>query len=179
MKPIKILAFSLIILNVLSCKDNTKELQKIKELENSITDLTEKVISVDVLNTEKRTLDNNKKVVINFYQEFFGNIDFSAADKYIGNVYIQHNPAVADGKEALVSAAKTWLKDAPKSKINFNMILAEKDLVLVQIIDTDKDGNRHSTMDVFRVTNGKISEHWDTFATFKKGDKSANANPLF
>lgn len=77
-----------------------------------------------------------------------------------------------------MEAAKVWLKDATKTKINFNLVFAEKDLVFVQLI-YEEDGNRHSIMDVFRVTDGKISEHWDAFADFKKGDKFENNNPLF
>ena len=123
-------------------------------------------------------LEKNKKIVTNFYQDFFGDFNFESANNYIGDIYIQHNPAVADGKEALVNAAKLWFKNAPKKKIKFNLVIAEKDLVFVQIID-ESDGNRYSTMDVFRVTNGKISEHWDAFATFKKDAVSKNDTPLF
>lgn len=134
---------------------------------------------LQTLKAEQETLDKNIEVVKNFYQEFFGDIDFSAADRYIGDVYVQHNPAVADGKAPLVEAAKVWLKDAPKTKINFHNAIAQDDLVFVHIVDTDAEGTKHSTMDVFRVTDGKITEHWDAFATFKKGDESANENPLW
>ena len=142
--------------------------KKIQSLSSELSQLKENQL----------TLDKNKKIVTSFYQEFFGDINFEAANKYIGDLYIQHNPAVADGRQAILEAGKVWLKDAPKTKINFNLVFAEKDLVFVQII-TEVDGNRHSTMDVFRVTDGKISEHWDAFADLKKGDKSQNDNPLF
>ena len=129
-------------------------------------------------NESHDVLEENKEIVTNFYQEFFGNFNFDVADKYIGDTYIQHNPALADGREALINSAKIWFKDAPKRTIKFNLVMAEKDLVFVQIID-ENDGNRSSIMDVFRVTSGKISEHWDAFATFKKGAISQNDNPLF
>lgn len=130
------------------------------------------------ISEEQSTLQGNKEIVMNFYQEFFGSLNFDSANKYIGDVYIQHNPALADGKEALIEAAKNWFADAPTKTIRFNLVIAEDDLVFVQIIE-EINGNRFSTMDVFRVTNGKISEHWDAFATFRKDDVSQNDNPLF
>lgn len=134
--------------------------------------------SNDIANEEQSTIEKNKEIVINFYQEFFGDLNFDSANTYIGDVYIQHNPALADGKEALIEAAKIWFNGAPTKTIRFNLVVAEEDLVFVQIIE-EVNGNRYSTMDVFRVTNGKISEHWDAFATFKDGDISKNDHPLF
>ena len=155
-----------------SCTDNSAELKKLNE---NITSLEAKL---EVKSKEQATLEANKKVVTDFYQDLFGNQNYQNIDKYVGPVYIQHNPNVADGREALKEMLPIWLKDAPKFKLNFNLVVAEKDLVFVQVI-TNKEGDRTSTMDVFRVTDGKISEHWDAFNTFKKGDTSANDNPLF
>ena len=155
-----------------SCTDNSAELKKLNE---NITSLEAKL---EVKSKEQATLEANKKVVTDFYQDLFGNQNYQNIDKYVGPVYIQHNPNVADGREALKEMLPIWLKDAPKFKLNFNLVVAEKDLVFVQVI-TNKEGDRTSTMDVFRITDGKISEHWDAFNTFNKGDTSANDNPLF
>ncbi len=134
--------------------------------------------SKDIAKEEQTILEKNKEVVTSFYQEFFGDLNFESANKYIGDIYVQHNPALADGKEALIEAAKIWFNGAPQKEIKINLVIAEEDLVFVQIID-EANGNRSSTMDVFRVTNGKISEHWDAFATFRNGDVSQNDHPLF
>ncbi|WP_460219531.1 nuclear transport factor 2 family protein [Psychroserpens sp. MEBiC05023] len=172
LKPIiKTLAILSVIFLLSSCNDDSKE-ASLKEENNSLNS------QISKLKEQQDILEKNKEVVTSFYQEFFGDFNFDAANTYIGDTYVQHNPAVADGKRALVDAAKVWFKDAPKKKINFNLVIAENDLVFVQIID-ERDGNRFSTMDVFRVTNGKISEHWDAFATFKKNAVSQNENPLF
>ena len=155
-----------------SCSDNSAELKK---LSDNVTSLEAKL---EVKSKEQSTLEANKKVVTDFYQDLFGNQNYQNMDKYVGPIYIQHNPNVADGREALQKMLPVWFKGAPKYQLDFNLVFAEKDLVFVQVI-TEKDGDRTSTMDVFRVTDGKISEHWDAFNTFKKGDTSANDNPLF
>jgi len=155
-----------------SCNDHAAEVTKLT-IKNEIltTEITE-------LKKQQEVEALNKKIVTSFYQEFFGDLNLEAANKYIGDVYIQHNPEVGDGKEALIALVEDWFQKVPKTKINFNMVFAEKDLVFIQITN-ENDGNRNSQMDVFRVTNGKLSEHWDAFATFKKGAISENPNPLF
>jgi hypothetical protein len=69
-----------------------------------------------------RQQESNKKMVVEFYQELFGNKNPNAINKYIGDKYIQHNPSLPDGKEALLQAVKVWFKDAPKEKWIFNML---------------------------------------------------------
>jgi hypothetical protein len=46
--------------------------------------------------------DENRKVVVAFYERFFNQHDLGAADRYIGDFYIQHNPNVPNGREAFV-----------------------------------------------------------------------------
>ena len=161
-----------IITLLTSCNENKAEVTKL-QIKNEVL-----VTEIAKLKKQQEVEELNKKVVTSFYQEFFGDLNLEAANKYIGDVYIQHNPEVGDGKEALIKLVEVWFKKVPKTKINFNMVFAEKDLVFIQITN-EKDGNRNSQMDVFRVTDGKISEHWDAFASFKNGDVSENPNPLF
>ena len=172
MKKTTTLSILLTLICLSSCKNNNEEMADLKINLNNLSS------EISQLNQDQLTIENNKKVVTSFYQEFFGDYNFDAANKYIGDIYIQHNPAVADGRQALINAAEMWFQGATKKKINFNLVIAEKDLVYVQII-SESNGTRQSTMDVFRVTDGKISEHWDAFNTFKKEAKSQNDNPLF
>lgn len=91
----------------------------------------------------------------------FGDKDISAVDQYITPKYIQHNPNVADGSEALKKAAVKWFEGKPKTKIDVQHIAAEGDLVFLHIKDTRTDGGLKSTIDIFRLKDGKILEHWD------------------
>ena len=86
---------------------------------------------VAMLRSVNQQLEDNKKLVANLYQEVFGDKNIEAVDKYIGDNYIQHNPAVADGKEALKAALKMWFKDAPKEKIDIQHLGADGNFVYI------------------------------------------------
>jgi len=122
-------------------------------------------------------IESNKKIVLDFYQQMFGDKDLTAVDKYIAPEYIQHNPNVADGSEAFKKAAEGWFKGAPKTKIDVQHIAAEGDLVFLQIKNTNPDGSLKSTIDIFRLKDGKIVEHWDVHQDVPK--ESANPHPMF
>lgn len=122
-------------------------------------------------------IESNKKIVLDFYQQMFGDKDLTAVDKYITPEYIQHNPNVADGSEAFKKAAEGWFKGAPKTKIDVQHIAAEGDLVFLHIKNTNPDGLLNSTIDIFRLKDGKIVENCDVHQDVPK--KSENLHPMF
>ncbi|GAA1013915.1 hypothetical protein GCM10009551_100880 [Nocardiopsis tropica] len=101
-----------------------------------------------------------KQVVTAFYTEGFVNKDIAgAAQRYIGDTYIQHNPEVADGREVFVKVLGPVVAD-PKYKSSIVRIVAEGDIVVVYAKSV-YDGKAQAVADIFRVQNGKIVEHWD------------------
>jgi predicted SnoaL-like aldol condensation-catalyzing enzyme len=129
--------------------------------------------------TKKNTKqeESNKKMVVNFYQKLFGDKDFSVIDKYVEENYIQHNPSLADGKDALKKAVSVWLKDVPKGKVDFQHIAADGDLVILHVKTYGQTGKITAITEIFRVKNNKIAEHWDVIQ--EAPEKSENAHPLF
>lgn len=119
----------------------------------------------------------NKRIVLDFYQQMFGDKDLSAVDKYIAPEYIQHNPEVADGAAAFKSAAAKWFEGQPKTKVDVQRIASDGDLVFIHIKNKKPDGSLISTIDIFRLEDGKIVEHWDAQQDVPK--QSANKHPMF
>lgn len=125
---------------------------------------------------ERLTLEHNKKMVAEFYQKLFGDKDINSINEYIGDVYIQHNPYVADGKQALIKACKQWFKGEPKEKIDIQHIAADGNLVFIHT-KSHEGSKTLSVIDIFRIENGKIVEHWDVAQAVP--EKAANSHPMF
>lgn len=122
--------------------------------------------------------EDNKKVVTDFYELAFNkHKPTEAAKKYIGAQYIQHNPNVSNGAEAFYGYFEKYFKENPKSHVEFKHVLADGDLVALHLISKkdDKDLGR-AIVDIFRVDNGKIVEHWDVIQNIP--EKTVSGNPM-
>jgi predicted SnoaL-like aldol condensation-catalyzing enzyme len=131
---------------------------------------------ISLLEGTIRQEEFNKNLVADFYQQLFGDKDLSAIDKYLKNDYIQHNPAAADGALALKQVLTEWFKDAPKEKIDIHHLGADGDFVYIHLRSV-RGTKVLSVIDIFRIENGKIAEHWDVIQEVP--EKSANPHPMF
>ena len=120
----------------------------------------------------------NKKVVVDFYETAITQKDFEAAAKHFGNRYVQHNPVAADGPEGL-RAFLAFLKEKfPQSKSEIKRVLVDGDYVILHVHAVREPGTRGSAIiDIFKLENGKIVEHWDVVQPIP--EKAANANGMF
>jgi predicted SnoaL-like aldol condensation-catalyzing enzyme len=119
---------------------------------------------------------SNKKMVTDFYQSLFGDKNLAAIDQYIGDTYIQHNPSLPDGKDTLKKAFAGWFKGQPKDTVDAKHLGADGNFVYIHT--KSKKGNKiYSIIDIYKLDNGKIAEHWDVMQEMPA--KSANAHPMF
>jgi predicted SnoaL-like aldol condensation-catalyzing enzyme len=124
-------------------------------------------------------LSENKDIVNSFYKEVFVHHRAKeGAEKFLSTNYKQHNPHVADGRQPFIDYFVPYYKAHPKAKAEIKRVLAEGDLVMVHVLSKETPDDRgRAVVDIFRVADGKIVEHWDVMQEIP--EKSANSNTMF
>jgi predicted SnoaL-like aldol condensation-catalyzing enzyme len=106
---------------------------------------------------------SNKTLVLECYRKIIRDLDISHVDKYVHEHYIQHSPTVKDGKAGLLEMIG-FLKTMPKPKhitpSPIIRVIADQDMVAVHL-DVRFMGKRLAVLDLMRVSDGKLAEHWD------------------
>ncbi len=123
-------------------------------------------------------LELNKKNVVDFYEKALNQKDFEAAKGYFGPKYVQHNPTAPDGIEGFKGFLSFLRENFPKSHSEIKRVFAEGDFVILHVQSVREPGTRgRAIVDIFRLENGKIVEHWDVIQEIP--DKAANPNGMF
>ncbi len=120
-------------------------------------------------------LEENKQNAIAFYRMAYEGNPKEAVEKFVGDDYIQHNPAVANGRQGFIDYFERMSKEYPEKGIEFVRVIAEGDLVALHTHQTWPGNDEYVTMDFFRFDeNGKIVEHWDSIQQIPENSENNN-----
>lgn len=100
----------------------------------------------------------NKALVLNAMTSLFQRRDASAVDRLYAQDYIQHNPHIPQGRDALRNIVKTL---SPSVHYEPGLVIAEGDLVAIHGRIRGWADEPQVVIDIFRVEDGKLAEHWD------------------
>ncbi len=122
--------------------------------------------------------ETNKKNVATFYDVLINKKDFQAASRFIGTEYKQHNPLVADNPEGLEEFVNFLRTEFPEAKSEIKRVFADGDYVILHVHSLRKLNTRgRAIVEIFRLEDGKIVEHWDVLQEIPP--ESANPNGMF
>lgn len=120
--------------------------------------------------------EQNRENAIAFYQTAYLGQPREAVERYVGDEYIQHNPVVADGKEAFIKYFDKMASEYPGKTIEFVRSVSEGNLVALHTHQTWPGGDEYVTMDFFQFDeNGKIVEHWDSIQQVPETSENGNS----
>ena len=125
-----------------------------------------------------RTAEEEKN--LQFVLELFNNVlvamDPDAVDRYISPDYIQHSLLAPPGVQAL----KDWLAqvrvESPDARQEMKRAFVDGDHVTVHYqVWRWPDDLGWAVIDIFRVEDGLIAEHWDVMQDVTEGGPNPNS----
>ncbi len=129
--------------------------------------------------TEPTDLDKteaNRAVVVGFVEDVLRDGDFDKLTDYVSSeTYIQHNPQVGDGLDGLAAFTKSLAEQGVAMRYEqIHRVVGCGDMVAV-LSKMDLGGTGMAVIDLFRVEDGLIVEHWDVMEEILPEDQWVNS----
>ena len=125
------------------------------------------------------TAQKNKQLIKDFANKVFIRHELDGLEEFIRDDYIQHNVDCAQGRDGFVEFFITIFNAVPDFNYTIKQIIAEDDFVWMYSrttgthtgapwLETSPDGSclDFDVVDMFRILDGKIAEHWDVADTY-------------
>ena len=120
----------------------------------------------------------NHDLVMGLFAEVLNPLDSSAVDRFIAPDYIQHSQLAAPGRDALKAFLDFARTQSPDAVHDIKRSFVEGDHVIVHYhVRRTPDDVGLAVMDIFRIENGLIAEHWDVLQDVPT--QSPNPNSMF
>ena len=118
---------------------------------------------------------SNKEIVLEVLKRSFIDRDPTVVEQCLGANYKQHNPVIPDGPSAIAAMIPTLTALTYEP----GMAVAEGDLVMVHGRYTGWGPKPMVAVDIFRVEDGKVVEHWDVMQEEVSAADTVSGNGMF
>lgn len=119
----------------------------------------------------------NKALVLEAFETLFNRKDLAAAERFWSPDYIQHSAHIPPGREGLFNL----VKNAPATmKYENSKILAEGNLLMLHGRFSGHGAPKAwVVVDIVRLEDGRLAEHWDVIEDEVTKDESVSGLPMF
>jgi predicted SnoaL-like aldol condensation-catalyzing enzyme len=101
-----------------------------------------------------------------------------AYEAYVAPDLVQHNPNIADGREAAIAEIEGLLKN-PAARFEVKHVVVDGDMAAVHFRGGLGGGMGAAVVELFRLEDGRIVEHWDAFQVMDPKVNPRNPHPYF
>jgi predicted SnoaL-like aldol condensation-catalyzing enzyme len=120
----------------------------------------------------------NAAVAVDFYNAALNEKDWEKTKSFMGDDYIQHNPHAVDGYKGLHDHVEMLKTTFPENHGDIKQVIADGDLVALHVHSKrTPDSLGNAVVDIFRLKDGKVVEHWDVVQPVP--EESLNENTMF
>lgn len=118
----------------------------------------------------------NKALVLEAMRSLFQAHDASAVQRLYAPHYIQHNPDIPQGRDALERLVRTMSDEVHYEP---GLVVAEGDLVAIHGRIHGWASGPQVVVDIFRVEDGRLAEHWDVLQNEAPVNSALGAVAMF
>jgi predicted SnoaL-like aldol condensation-catalyzing enzyme len=118
----------------------------------------------------------NLALVMGLFAEVLGPMDSSAVDRFVAPGYIQHSQLAPPGREALKAFLDMIRAETPEAVHDVKRAFVDGDHVTVHYYVRRHPGDLGwAVIDIFRVEDGLIAEHWDVMQDVVESGPNPNS----
>jgi len=127
--------------------------------------------------TPRSETERNRAIVTAFAHRFYDLRDVRGAfQRYVASDYIQHNPGIADGRAAAITALEPIFSPAG-AHFEVKRIIVDGPYAAIHLHGSGPTGPGGAVADIYRLAHGKIVEHWDVLQPIEPAP--VNPHPYF
>ncbi|HMI40836.1 MAG TPA: ester cyclase [Sphingomicrobium sp.] len=125
----------------------------------------------------KTTPEQNKALVLEAFDTLFNRKDYTAAEKFWSPDYLQHSAHIPPGRDGLFGLVEA----APAAmRYENSLVMAEGDMLMLHGRFTNHGGPAAwITLDIVRLEEGRLAEHWDVIEDEVTREASVSGLPMF
>lgn len=123
-------------------------------------------------------MESNKNIVLRAFDTLFNQKDFASAERYWSSRYVQHSAHIPPGRDGLFGVVKNA---PPEMRYENHLALASGDYVMLhgRFSGLGKGAPNWIVVDIVRMENGMLAEHWDVIQDEATEKQSKSGLPMF
>jgi predicted SnoaL-like aldol condensation-catalyzing enzyme len=116
----------------------------------------------------------NKTLVLEALDALFNRRDFEAAERYFSPGYVQHSAGIGPGRDGIFALVRSVHRQYESA-----LVVAEGDYVMVHGRFSGGGRPTRIVVDILRIENGRLAEHWDVMQDEEARAESKSGLPMF